>query len=118
MKLGNDTWINADFQARIEPPLISLIREVTEQVAEWNIINIKMHQDTVLATSDTDKLNVPMVKNGKHKEFLQMMKDFKTATDGTGTPSATGIVHFPHNMLRGEALRELKILVGQIGSTT
>ena len=47
-----------------------------------------------------------------------MMKDFKTATDGTGTTSATGKIQFLYTMLRGEALREFDVLEIQVGSTT
>ena len=46
------------------------------------------------------------------------MKDFKTATDGTGTTSATGKIQFLYTMLGGEALREFDVLEIQVGSTT
>ena len=44
------------------------------------------------------------------------MKDFKTATDGTGTTSATGKIHFLSTMLHGKSLRKMNILAGQVGS--
>ena len=47
-----------------------------------------------------------------------MMNDLKTATDGTGTTSATRKIHFLRTMLRGEALREFDVLAGQVGSMT
>ena len=47
-----------------------------------------------------------------------MIKDFKTATYGTGNTSATGKFQFLLNMLRREALREFTYLAGQVGSTT
>ena len=62
---------------------------VIEKVAECNITRIKILQDTESVTSKNYKLKVLMSKNGKPEDFLQMMKDFKTATDGTGTTSAT-----------------------------
>ena len=53
-----------------------------------------MRQDPASATSKTYELKVPMFENGKSEKFLQMMKDFRTAPDGTGTMSATGKTHF------------------------
>ena len=47
-----------------------------------------------------------------------MIKDLKTATDGTGTMYDTVKIHFLCNMLRREALRQLDNLAGQFGSTT
>ena len=46
------------------------------------------------------------------------MKDFKTATGGTGTTSATRKIQFLCTMLRREALREFNVLSSQVGSTT
>ena len=77
-----------------------------------------MRQDPASDTSKTYKLKVPTFKNGKPEEFLQMMKAFNTATDGTGTTSATGKIYFLHSMLHGEALREFDILADQVGKTT
>ena len=62
---------------------------VIEKVAECNITRIKILQDTESVTSKNYKLKVLMSKNGKPEDFLQMMKEFKTATDGTGTTYAT-----------------------------
>ena len=45
------------------------------------------------------------------------MNDSKTVTDGTGTTSYTGKIHFLNTMLRREALREFNNLVGQVGNT-
>ena len=64
-----------------------------------------MRRDPAPATFDTYELKVPTFENGKPEESLQMIKDFKTATDGTETTSTTGKIHFLHTMLRGEALR-------------
>ena len=47
-----------------------------------------------------------------------MMKDFKTATDGTGTTSATRKVQLLRTMLHGEALREFDAIASQAASTT
>ena len=47
-----------------------------------------------------------------------MIKDFKPATDGTVTMSATVKIQFVHTMLCREAIREFDILVGQVRITT
>ena len=118
MNFGNTKWLNADVQAHINPLTIPFIRKVTEKVRDWNNISIRMRQNPVLATSKIYELKFPTFKNGKPEYFLQMMKDFKTATDGTGTMSATVKTNFLRTMLRGEALREFNALAYQVGSTT
>ena len=105
MKLGNTQWIKADVKACIEPPPITMISSVTEKVEECNIIKINMRRDPASSTSKTYKLKVPTSKNGKPEEFLQIMKEFKTATDGTVTTPATVKNHFLRTMLHGYALR-------------
>ena len=77
-----------------------------------------MRQDPSSATSKTYELKFPMFKNGKPEEFLQMMKYFNTATDGTGTTPTKRKTQFLLTMLRGEALREFDVLSSQVGSTT
>ena len=89
MNIGNKKWLNVDVQACIEPPPILLIKETTGKVEECNIIKINMRQYPASAIYDTYELKVQMFENGKPEEFLQMMKDFKTATDRRGTTSAT-----------------------------
>ena len=111
-------WLNAYVQVRIKPMPIHLIRSVTEKVEDYNIFKIKMHQDPASATSEIYNLKFATFENGKLKKILQMMKDFKTATDGTGTMSATVKTNFLRTMLRGEALREFNALAYQVGSTT
>ena len=105
MKLGKNRWLNGDFHARIKPPPIPIIMATEEKVEECNIIKMKMRQDPVSATSETSELKFQTFDNGKPEEFLHIMKEFKTATDGTGTTSTTRKTQFIHTMLRGEALR-------------
>ena len=64
-----------------------------------------MRRDPALATSEIYKRKVATFENGKLEEFLWIRKDFKTATDGTGTKSATGKIHFLRTKLHGEYLR-------------
>ena len=70
------------------------------------------------ATSKTYEQKPPTFNNVKPKEFLQMMNDFKTAIDGTGTTSSTGKSQLLCTMLHGEALRYFEVLESQVGSTT
>ena len=118
MQLGNNIWKIVDVQARIEPPPISLIKATSEKAEEYNMIKINMCRDPASATSKTYELKVQTFENGKPEEFLQMTKDFKNATDGTGTTSATGRIQFLRTMLRGEALREFDVISSQVGITT
>ena len=104
MKLGNNKWLDTNVQAHIDPPPISLIRSTTEKVEECNIIKINMRRDPAPATFDTYELKVPTFENGKPEESLQMIKDFKTATDGTETTSTTRKIQFLRTMLCREAL--------------
>ena len=118
MKLGNNMFPNVDVQARIEPPPIPLIGAATEKVKGFNTIKINMLRGLASATSETYTLKIPTFKNVKPEEFLQMVKDFKTATDVTGTMSTTGKIQFLGTILRREALGEFDVLAGQVGSTT
>ena len=77
-----------------------------------------MLQDPALVTSETYKLKAPTFENGKLEEFPYMMNNFKTATDRTGTTSATRKIHFLRTMVHREYLIEFDDLVGQAGSTT
>ena len=77
-----------------------------------------MCQDLASATYDIYELKSQTFKNGKPEEFLQMMKDFKTATDGTGTTYATRKIQFLCTMFHGGDLIEYGVLASQFGSTT
>ena len=60
-----------------------------------------MRRDPESAASDTYELKFQTFENVKPEEFLQMINDFKTETDETGTTSATGKIQFLCNMLQG-----------------
>ena len=94
MNLGNHRWLNADIQARIDPPPIPLIKATNGKTEETDSINIKIHQYPTSTTSDTYKLKVQTFENGKPEEFLHIIEDFKTGIDGTATTSATGKFNF------------------------
>ena len=70
------------------------------------------------ATCGTYELKFPTLENVKPEEFLQMMKDFKTGTDRTGTTSTTGENQFLRTILCGEDLREFDVLASQVGGIT
>ena len=117
MKLGNNKWLDADVQARIEPPPNPPIKATNGKTEEKNIIKIKMRREPASATSKTYELKVQTFENGIPEDFLQTTKGFKTAVDGTGTTSATGKFQFLRIMLRREALREFDVISGQVEST-
>ena len=77
-----------------------------------------MRRHPASATSETYELKIKTFENGKPEELIQMMKDFNTATDRTGTTSDNGKIQFLRTMLRGEALREFDVITSQVGSTT
>ena len=117
MKLRNNKWLNTDVQARIDPPKTPLLKVTTGKTEETHIIKNKMHQNPVSATYETHNLKVQKFENGEPEEFLQMMKDFRTGIDGTGTNSASVKIQFLCTMLYGEPLREFDVIANQVGST-
>ena len=64
-----------------------------------------MRQDPASDTFKTYNIKAQTFKHFKPEDFLQMMKDFKTATDRTKTTSSTGKIQFLHTILCGEYLR-------------
>ena len=52
-----------------------------------------MRRDPASTASNTYELKIQTFENGKPEEFLQIMKYFKTATDGMGTTSAAGKIN-------------------------
>ena len=67
MNLINNRWIDTNVKAGIKPPPIPLIRAVTEKVAEYNIIKIKMRRGPASATSKIYELKSPSSKMANHK---------------------------------------------------
>ena len=82
------------------------------------MIKIKMYWYPTSATSKTYKLKSDTFENGKPEEFLQILKNFKTTTDGTETTSAPVRIHYLHVLLRVETLSELKYLASQVTGMT
>ena len=101
MNLKNNKWLNADVQACIEPLPIPLLKAAVRNTEETHIIKIMIRQDPASAISEAFKLKVQTFQNGKPEEFLQMMKDFNTGIDRTGTTSTSGKIQFLRTMLRG-----------------
>ena len=81
-----------------------------EDVDGCDIINIKMRRNPDSAALETYELKVSMFKNVKLEEFIALIKNFKTAIDGTITISVSVWINYLHNMLRGESLRKFKKL--------
>ena len=97
--------------------------DTSYQSSNRKVVRMKHHQDqyttrSCVGHSKTYEVKVPTFANGKPEYFLQMMKEFKTATNGTGTTSATGKSHFLRTVLHGKSLIELYVLAGQVSSMT
>ena len=68
MKIStNPAWLSAYVKARINPPPIPLIKEVTEDVNDCDIIKIKMHLNAAPANSETYELKIYNFKNRKRE---------------------------------------------------
>ena len=86
MKIGsNPKWLSSDVQARIETPLIPLIKAELEEEKSSNITKVNMRRNPVSAASETYDLNMATFENGQPEEFLALLKNFKTVIDGIGT---------------------------------
>ena len=81
----NPKLISSDVQSCIDTPTIPLIRTEVEEEKSGNIMNIKTHQNTASAASETYNLNTATFKNVKPEELLALMKNFKTTADETVT---------------------------------
>ena len=70
MKLStNPNRISADIQEHSDPPLIPLKREVSENLKEFDIINIKICRDPASTTSKTYELKIATSKNSKTRRI-------------------------------------------------
>ena len=55
--------------------------------------------------SETYELKIVTFEHGQPEEFLQLMKNFKRAVDGTGNTTAAGKINYLHTLLNGGSLR-------------
>ena len=76
-------WLSVDVQAHIYPPLIPLIKSVKEDVNKCDVIKTKISQNPESANSETYELKIDTFDNIKQENFLDIMKKFNTAIDGT-----------------------------------
>ena len=60
-----------------------------------------MRQNPSNVTSETYELKIVTFENGQPEEFLQLMKNFKRAVDGTETTTTAGKINYLRTMLRG-----------------
>ena len=118
MKLAiNPNWLRANIQACINPSPILINRAVTENAKECNILNIKMCWYPAPATSKNYKLKLLRSKMASQKNSSKMMKNSKTAIDGTVNTTAAVIINCLSNLISGEALREFDELASQVTGT-
>ena len=94
-------WLNAEIQAQIEPPPISLIRAKLQEQKATNIIKDEIFRNTSQATSETNKVNRYTFNNGQPEELLALLKNWKIATDVTGTTLSSGQIKYLRTLLRG-----------------
>ena len=97
--------LSAEVQACIEPLLIPPIKREKYDVSECDIINIKMCWNLYDADLEMYELKIETFEHGQPEEFLALMKNFKTAIDGTGNKSAAVKINYLCNLLHGEALQ-------------
>ena len=64
-----------------------------------------MHQDPTSSRSETYKLKIAIFENGKIEESLNMVKNFKTAINGTGNTSADRKINYLRTLLSGKSLQ-------------
>ena len=65
-----------------------------------------MRQNPSKVASETYKLKIVTFKHVQPGEFLQIMKNFKKAVDGTWTTTTAGKINYLRTLWLGEALRE------------
>ena len=110
-------WLSAEVQARIEPPLIPLIKKYPKEVNEYDIINIKMRQNPSDVASEIYELKIVTFKHVQPEEFLQLMKNSKREFDSTVNITTAGKINYLRTILRGEALRDFDELASQNAGT-
>ena len=61
---------------------------------ECDIIKIKIRWNPSVADSEKYELEIATFENGQLEEFFALLKNFKTAIDGTGTTSVAGKINY------------------------
>ena len=113
MKKSTPAWISAEVQERIKSSPILIIKKETGDVSNCDIIKIKMHRNLSDADSEMYELKIATFEIGQPEEFLALIKNFKTAIDGTGTMLAAVRMNYLLNLLRGEELLYFDKLASQ-----
>ena len=116
--MKNVGWISADMQARIEPLPIPLIKLEVDDYCTTHIIKVKMRRNPSSAASEKYNVNMNTFNDGQPEEFLSLLINFNTTTDGTGSTTPSCHINYLHTILRGQALRELDELQSQYGGAT
>ena len=87
-------WISVEEQAQIEPPPIPLVKKEPDEVNDYDIVNINMHQNPSDADSETYKLKIVAFEHSQLEEFLQTMNNFKREVDGKVNTMASGKINY------------------------
>ena len=104
MKTGGP-WLNADIQARIEPPLVPLTKAELEEKKSKNIIKVKIWRNPSQATSETYKFNMSTFDDDKPINNFVLLRNWIFATDRTRTTSLSGGIIYLRSFLRRGSLR-------------
>ena len=108
--INNGPWFIADVQAHIDRPPIPLINIYLEELHATNIINVKIWRKPSQATSETYKANMFKFDNVQLEEFLELLRNFIIAIDGTRTTFPSVRINYLHTMLHWASLREFEKL--------
>ena len=100
-------WINVEVQERIKHQTIPLIKKDPPEANEYDIIKIMMRQIPSDAAWKTYKLKMVTFEHVQSEEFLQLMKNFKRAVDGTVTTTAAGKINYLRTLLSGKHFESL-----------
>ena len=110
-------WLSADIQARTKPLLTPLIKAYLEEQKASNIIKVKIRRNLSQVTSETYKVNIYTFDDVQLEEFLMLLRNWKIATDITGTNSPSVWINDLCTLLCGSSLIEFDELTLQ-GNTT
>ena len=78
-----------------------LVRKEPNEVDNYDITKINMRQNPSNAEWEMYELKIIIFEHGQPEEFLQLVKNFKRAVDGTGTKMAAGKINYLRTLLCG-----------------
>ena len=110
--------INAEIQARIEPPPTPLIKLEVDDDCTTHIIKVNMRRNQLSAASVKYNVNMNTFNDGQPEELFSLLRNFKIAIDGPGTTTPSSQINYLPKMLHGQALAEFDELQSQYCGAT